>query len=113
MTYESAKQLMANSRGNSPTNPLAVVCAGGMCGLVSWAFIYPIDSAKSMYQRNVLTTAGHITPQRVPIQFYNKRMYRGLGVSMVRSCCINAIFFSVFELMKKRINRLEVELDDD
>ncbi|KAK5188902.1 hypothetical protein LTR16_008113, partial [Cryomyces antarcticus] len=37
MTYESAKQTLANARGNSPTSPAAVVVAGGLCGLVSWA----------------------------------------------------------------------------
>lgn len=28
---------------------------------------------------------------------------------MGRSCLINAIFFSAFELMKKQINKLEVD----
>jgi solute carrier family 25 carnitine/acylcarnitine transporter 20/29 len=31
-------------------------------------------------------------------------MYRGLGVSMSRSCVVNAIFFTAFEFTKKRIN---------
>lgn len=39
MTYESSKQLLANARGNSPTSPMAVVVAGGLCGLVSWACV--------------------------------------------------------------------------
>ena len=51
--------------------------------------------------------------KRPKIQFFNRRMYRGLGVSMSRSCLINAIFFSAFELMKKQINRLEVDEFDD
>lgn len=40
-TYESAKQLMANARGKSPTSPYAVVVAGGLCGIVSWACVSP------------------------------------------------------------------------
>ncbi|KAB8596093.1 hypothetical protein FH972_025802 [Carpinus fangiana] len=117
MTYESSKQVLANARGNSPTSPLAVVLAGGLCGLVSWACIYPIDSAKSIYQRNVLTAdgmggKGKAVVKPTQIQFFNRRMYRGLGVSMTRSCLINAMFFSVFELMKKQINRLD-HLDSD
>ncbi|KAF2461611.1 mitochondrial carrier domain-containing protein [Lineolata rhizophorae] len=108
MTYESSKQLLANARGNSPTSPFAVVIAGGLCGIVSWAAIYPIDSAKSIYQRNCLTS--HRDRTHTPkIQFFNPRMYRGLGVSMSRSCVINAIFFSAFEIMKKWVNRLEVD----
>lgn len=39
MTYESAKQLMANARGREPTSPYAVVVAGGLCGIVSWACV--------------------------------------------------------------------------
>ncbi|KAI7584820.1 hypothetical protein KC316_g6483 [Hortaea werneckii] len=38
-TYESAKQLMANSRGKNPTTPYAVMFAGGLCGIVSWACV--------------------------------------------------------------------------
>jgi len=38
-TYESAKQVMANARGRSPTSPYAVMVAGGLCGIVSWACV--------------------------------------------------------------------------
>ncbi|KAK7532397.1 mitochondrial carrier domain-containing protein [Phyllosticta citribraziliensis] len=107
-TYESSKQLLANARGNSPTSPLAVVIAGGLCGLVSWACIYPIDTAKSIYQRNCFTQHRNKT-DRPKIQFFNPRMYKGIGVSMSRSCVVNAIFFSAFEYTKKRINRLEYD----
>ncbi|KAI9785768.1 MAG: hypothetical protein M1839_008785 [Geoglossum umbratile] len=109
MTYESGKQMLATYGGSSPTSPLAVVTAGGLCGIVSWACIYPIDSAKSIYQRNCLT---HSKSRPIPtpkIQFFSRRMYRGLGVSMGRSCVVNAIFFSSFEFIKKRINVLELE----
>ncbi|PVI07980.1 mitochondrial carrier [Periconia macrospinosa] len=108
ITYESIKQLLANARGSSPTSPLAVVTAGGMCGLVSWACIFPIDTAKSIYQRNCLV-GGKDKQSRPKIQFMNPRMYRGLGVSMGRSCVVNAIFFTAFEFSKKRINRMEVD----
>ncbi|KAF2809343.1 mitochondrial carrier [Mytilinidion resinicola] len=107
MAYESAKQFLANARGNSPTTPTAVVIAGGLCGLVSWAVIYPIDTTKSQYQRNCLTS--HKDRTVVPkIQYGRMSMYQGLTVSMTRSCILNAIFFSLFEYTKKGINRLEV-----
>lgn len=41
ITYESAKQLMGNARGKSSTSPYAVVVAGGLCGIVSWACVSP------------------------------------------------------------------------
>lgn len=43
--------------------------------------------------------------------FHDKRSILttiGLGVSVVRSCIINMIFFSNFELVKKQINGLDV-----
>jgi len=108
VTYESAKQLLANARGSSPTTPSAVVLAGGLCGLVSWACIFPIDTAKSIYQRNCLIS-GREKATRPKIAFNSSRMYRGLGVSMARSCVVNAIFFSAFEFSKKNINQITVD----
>ncbi|KAL0262934.1 hypothetical protein SLS55_001908 [Diplodia seriata] len=98
MTYESSKQLLANARGNSPTSPLAVVVAGGLCGLVSWACIYPIDTAKSIYQRNCFTQHRDRTTKQ-KIQFFNPRMYKGKSCTKSRT----------FELIKKRINRLDYD----
>ncbi|KFX97250.1 hypothetical protein V495_01690 [Pseudogymnoascus sp. VKM F-4514 (FW-929)] len=108
MTYESVKQVLLTYRGdNTTTSPVAVAGAGGLCGVVSWALIYPIDSAKSIYQRNCLMHQKGDAMTKPKIQFSNKRMYRGIGVSMSRSAIVNAIFFSVFEFLKKNINALE------
>lgn len=39
-TYESGKQLLVKfQRSSSPTSPLSVAMAGGLCGLVSWACV--------------------------------------------------------------------------
>ncbi|KAJ4155009.1 hypothetical protein LMH87_000275 [Akanthomyces muscarius] len=103
MVYESGKQLGTTFAGDS-SNKLAVVAAGGSCGLISWAIIYPIDSAKSIYQRNSLLYARGEKVEPAPkITFLKRDMYRGLAVSMSRSCVVNAIFFSSFEFIKKHI----------
>jgi hypothetical protein len=47
------------------------------------------------------------TVQPVKIEFFKRHMYRGLGVSMGRSCVVNAIFFSSFEFIKKRLKALD------
>lgn len=40
MTYESGKQLLTTFGGDGThSNPLAVLVAGGLCGIVSWAMI--------------------------------------------------------------------------
>ncbi|KAJ4215365.1 hypothetical protein NW759_009786 [Fusarium solani] len=111
MVYESGKQVGNTLAGDHPnSNKAAVVAAGGMCGLVSWAMIYPIDSAKSIYQRNsLLYSKGQTVEPGPKIEFFKRHMYRGLGVSMTRSCVVNAIFFSSFEFIKKHIDSLEDE----
>ncbi|KAI1817119.1 mitochondrial carrier domain-containing protein [Poronia punctata] len=107
-TYESSKQLLTTFSGtDAHKNPVAVLVAGAMCGIVSWAMIYPIDSVKSIYQRNALM---YSKGQKVPIpkiRFFRRDMYRGLAVSMGRSAAVNAVFFSTFEFLKKRINALK------
>ncbi|KAF2398964.1 mitochondrial carrier [Trichodelitschia bisporula] len=107
-TYESCKQLLANARGNSPTDPKAVILSGGFCGLISWLLTYPIDTAKTAYQRNCLSMHKDNT-ENIRIRFFRRSEYRGLLVSVSRSCILNAMFFSGFELIKKQINKLEVE----
>ncbi|KAK3989807.1 putative solute carrier [Cladorrhinum sp. PSN332] len=108
MTYESSKQLLTAFGGDGAhSNPLAVLVAGGLCGIVSWALIYPVDSAKSIYQRNSLMYSKGQTVEAVKIQFFQRNMYRGLGVSMGRSCAVNAVFFSSFEFLKKRIKAMD------
>ncbi|KAI1781173.1 mitochondrial carrier domain-containing protein [Hypoxylon cercidicola] len=107
-TYESSKQILTTFSGkDAHKNPIAVLAAGALCGIVSWALIYPIDSVKSIYQRNALM---YSKGQKVPvpkIAFFRRDMYRGLGVSMGRSAAVNAVFFSAFEFLKKRINAIK------
>ncbi|KAK6825707.1 hypothetical protein PG990_002967 [Apiospora arundinis] len=112
-TYESSKQLLTTFSGtNAHKNPVAVLVAGGLCGIVSWALIYPIDSVKSIYQRNALMYSKGQTVPIPKIQFFRRDMYRGLGVSMGRSAAVNAVFFSAFEMFKKKINLMK-DYDDE
>lgn len=80
-----------------------------MPSLISNRLLDPIDSAKSIYQRNSLLYCRGEKVEPVKITFFKRDMYRGLGVSMSRSCVVNAIFFSSFEFIKKRIKTM----DDD
>lgn len=111
VVYESSKQLVTTFGGDHPhARKLAVLTSGGLCGIVSWAAIYPIDSAKSIYQKNSLMySKGQKVEPRPKIEFFKKHMYRGLGVSMGRSCAVNAIFFSSFEFIKNTIKSIDDE----
>ena len=109
MTYESVKQMLTSRSGN-PVSAQAVAYAGVTCGLVSWACvcrsfhirykgseltsnsqIFPIDTAKTRYQINCLTS--HKDQTKVsPIRFFDRRMYRGITASMIRSCVTNGMY---------------------
>ncbi|KKA29821.1 hypothetical protein TD95_000456 [Thielaviopsis punctulata] len=106
MVYESGKQITSSIfRSNPDNNKLAVATAGGLCGVISWAVIYPVDSVKSIYQRNSLTSPrGEMIPPAPKVEFFKRNMYRGLGVSMSRSALVNAVFFTFFEGIKKEID---------
>jgi hypothetical protein len=60
MTYESAKQVMGNARGKSATSPYAVVVAGGLCGIVSWACVSHVSlrGRTSHHSVNLQSCAG-------------------------------------------------------
>lgn len=83
MTYESAKQLLANARGREPTSPYAVVIAGGLCGIVSWMCIYPVDVAKTVYQKALLSS-GSGKAEQPRIKFFEFSAYRGKSARRLR-----------------------------
>ncbi|KAK6535162.1 hypothetical protein TWF694_001636 [Orbilia ellipsospora] len=100
--YETFKRTFSSSEG---TSHLAIAASGGLCGLLSWAMIYPIDSWKSIYQRKILSTppGEPLTALKYPL--FHRRMYRGLSVSMARSCLLNAIFFTSYEKIVRIIDK--------
>lgn len=70
MTYESSKQLLTTFGGDGThSNPLAVLVAGGLCGIVSWAMIceWPRD-APTHPQANRLTILSQT--QSIPPRAY-------------------------------------------
>ncbi|KAL6715079.1 hypothetical protein ACLMJK_007340 [Lecanora helva] len=110
-TYESVKQILVKFQGsNNPTSPLSVAIAGGLCGTAGWICTYPIDTAKTQFQRNCMTKTWAQKVERPKIDYFRFTHYRdrraGLGVSLARTGFTNAIFFSCFELFKKKINKL-------
>ncbi|KAI9811437.1 MAG: hypothetical protein M1827_005420 [Pycnora praestabilis] len=107
MCYESSKQILATYQGSTPTSPIPVAIAGGLCGVT-----YPIDSAKTIYQRSVMSqlkvaVPDKKSPEKVKITYFDKSMYAGSSVSIARSFILNSILFSTFEGIKKVINEME------
>ncbi|OLL22918.1 putative mitochondrial carrier [Neolecta irregularis DAH-3] len=103
--YESFKWALTPHDGDAGT--LTFALSGGLCGVFSWLLVFPIDTYKSIRQRDILTNPpGVLITRTRPLNYKSlRRMYRGVGVSVIRSCIVNAINFTVFENMKKCIDR--------
>lgn len=67
---------------------------------------YPVDRAKTAYQRACLEQ-GKRRPATIPrIEYFSRSSYQGMGVASARSALTSAVLFSGFEYFKKRINAL-------
>lgn len=105
--YEHAKatvnQLLKTEPGQA--NPLAVATAGGVCGVISWVTVYPIDTMKSHYQRDLyhhsLASSMEFRDTVVerPKFRISLHMYRGLGFSILRTSLNGMVLFSVYEYL--------------
>jgi hypothetical protein len=107
-SYEGVKQLLSVSRGGEPDSPVAGGIAGGLCGMLAYLCSYPIDTVKTVYQRNCLFLRDGQN-QVVPINWFSKEQYRGLPITMTRVFLSNLIQMWLFEYTKKRIRNLDID----
>ena len=67
---------------------------GGIAGIVSWIYSYPIDSLKTIYQLNPKVTIIDIIKRK------KFRLLNGISVMLIRSFFVNAGIFYTFEKLK-------------
>lgn len=91
----------------SLSSPFSILLAGGMSGLTCWAVVYPIDTTKSLIQKDIVTNIIRKEEGLKPLPSIERKLsvsreiYRGLGLSMTRSFLVNMVFFSVYEFSMK------------
>ncbi|KAK9454949.1 mitochondrial carrier domain-containing protein [Dipodascopsis uninucleata] len=102
--YESSKQIfrMYNPEAEQ-TGPVVIAISGALCGIFSWALLFPIDTMKSIVQRDILTRTPGAPLKKRSFNLFNPRMYRGLGVSVARTGLVNMTFFSVYEQLYNKL----------
>lgn len=89
------------------SSPVSILLAGGMSGVTCWAVIFPFDTIKSLIQKDIVTNTLRrdqgLEPfaDRVRKLEFAKRMYRGLGVSILRTFLVNMVFFGTYEFSMK------------
>ncbi|POY70600.1 hypothetical protein BMF94_6378 [Rhodotorula taiwanensis] len=101
--YDSAQHIIHRSHAdlfeNVPT-ALTTFISGSVAGVSSWALIYPVDLVKAKVQRNALADA----PYERPLDIFRRlsaggvtKLYRGLGISAVRSVFTHGCMWSILE----------------
>lgn len=104
--YDSIKSAISLYFFNTTqSHPISVAIAGALSGGFSWVLIYPIDSYKSQYQRDIMSNvfSGKLPSERtIPPSFkfasiFRISMYRGLGISLIRTSILGTIMFSCYE----------------
>ncbi|ODQ78583.1 hypothetical protein BABINDRAFT_162788 [Babjeviella inositovora NRRL Y-12698] len=87
-----------------PIGPVTVALAGSLSGILSWCTVFPIDTTKSLLQRDIMTNILRKRSGLEPLSFPERklsiptrRMYRGLGVSITRSVIVAIVWFGCFE----------------
>lgn len=61
----------------------SVIVSGGLAGISSWLFVFPIDNYKSCIQSNS--------------SFYFKNMFKGMGITLIRAFLVNSAGFWIYE----------------
>jgi solute carrier family 25 carnitine/acylcarnitine transporter 20/29 len=73
--------------------------AGGVSGSLTWAIIYPLDVIKTRIQTSPLDTS--VSTFNVGRSIVSKhgyrKLFRGLGITLIRAFPVNGIIFPVYE----------------
>ncbi|CAA18388.1 Carboxylic acid transporter [Schizosaccharomyces pombe] len=93
--YETFKK---NLIANDVKPHFAYAFSGAFCGALSWILVFPVDTAKSIVQRNTLLS---IKTPLSSIPWLSFTIYRGIGISLMRSALINSCNFTLFELFRE------------
>ncbi|KAI7866814.1 hypothetical protein BDF14DRAFT_1743342 [Spinellus fusiger] len=98
--YETTKYLLQGS--DHPAGPLTQFFAGGVCGILCWLVVFPIDLVKSLMQKDIMAlqpTYAHTT--QCIREIYATRgalgFYRGITVTLVRAFPIHSLNFLVVD----------------
>jgi len=104
-----------------PIHPSLVPFAcGSLSGVTSWALIYPLDVVKTKVQQRALAGERYRTPWETLVRLIRgpdpsapkpliagiARIYRGLGVSALRSVTTHGLLWTLFDLVSRYIDGL-------
>lgn len=137
LEYDGVRHLLGRQRSGEqgstppwlpiPASVVPFVC-GSFSGVTSWALIYPLDVVKTKVQQRALAgekyrgvwetfyrlLRGPDPRSPKPLLAGATRIYRGLGVSAIRSITTHGLLWTLFDLVDNYIDNLpESSRDDD
>ncbi|KAK4428092.1 Mitochondrial arginine transporter BAC2 [Sesamum alatum] len=101
-TYEYTKErLQPGCRKNGQETLRTMLLAGGLAGVTSWIFCYPLDVLKTRIQAQAQSHSGYCGildcyTKCVTKEGYNV-LWRGLGTAVARAFLVNGAVFTAYE----------------
>ncbi|KAI8341402.1 mitochondrial carrier domain-containing protein [Chlamydoabsidia padenii] len=107
--YETTKYLLTTK--DKKSGPLIQFLAGGICGILCWLVVFPIDLVKTLKQKEVLSPTPHYRNARECIaniirQKGYRGFYSGVSVTLLRAFPIHSLNFLVYEQTLLLVGRL-------
>ncbi|KAI8367535.1 mitochondrial carrier domain-containing protein [Radiomyces spectabilis] len=98
--YETTKYLL--TRQNQAAGPLTQFVAGGVCGILCWLVVFPMDLVKSIIQKETLSPhPSYKSVSDCVKDIYKFKgasgFYRGITVTLIRAFPIHSLNFLVYE----------------
>lgn len=111
--YDGLKFLSSNS-----TSPTTHFLSGGICGVITWIMVYPLDLVKSNIQQDVLNPKPRYKSAMDAFKTLVgdkgllrgvSLLYRGISISLVRSFLLHASTFVIYEGIREHIEHRHVQ----
>lgn len=106
-TYELCKRKLLSNPKEVPI--WAALLSGGISGVMTWTFSYPMDYIKTLIQTDSLENPRHKTMRgyfkEEIAKGSVKQFFVGFEIMMVRAFVVNATGFLCFEIGKKLMYR--------
>jgi hypothetical protein len=101
ISEDTTKYLLSELQ-NKSAGPGIQFLAGGICGIMCWLVVFPLDLVKSLIQKETLQTKPKYGNTRNCVQDIYKRgglagFYRGITVTLIRAFPIHSLNFLVYE----------------
>lgn len=108
-TYEVTKLLLNSSREISLQKSIFI--AGGIAGVIGGSVAFPLDTAKSLTQKRVISDIIRIDnglnplpSKTISFEILHRSVYRGIVATASRAFIVNLIFFTIFEFTMAHSN---------